>query len=228
VKCCHHDKPNKKQKGKKALFIARRKRRSRPFGKSQMRLVASLIFIALAADLFRWLEQHWWIVLPFAAGGGYMLFRRWKRRRDWFMALRLSGIEDIDRMSGQLFEQRLKLFFNDRGWRVELTPSSGDYGADLVGRDNAGQRVVIQAKRYQSAVGVHAIQEVLGGKAHYGASRALVITNSGYSANAYTLAEQAGVELWDRTRLIKELADGATSHRSRLTTTRPRGSELER
>lgn len=65
---------------------------------------------------------------------------------------------------------------------------------------------MIQAKRYQGSVGVHAVQEVLGGKAHHGAARALVITNSTFTPNALTLAAQSGVELWDRTQLIRELS----------------------
>ncbi|NMP25015.1 restriction endonuclease [Sulfobacillus harzensis] len=177
--------------------------------RSQGREAGILIFLValgISYAILRWLTVHWWVLLPLAAIVGYGVYRRWKRRQAWWDAFRRSGITAIDGMSGRMFEERLRLHFNDQGWHLQLTPTSGDFGADLVGTDPTGQRVVVQAKRYQGSVGVHAIQEVLGGKAHYGATRALVITNSGFTANARTLAAQAGVELWDRTRLIQELS----------------------
>lgn len=138
-------------------------------------------------------------------GGMFWIIRRWYRGRRRRSILRQSRIIDIDRMSGRRFEECLLQLFRSRGWHVHLTPASGDYGADLVGTDENGQVVVIQAKRYQRPVGVRALQEVLGGKIHYRASRALVITNNEFTPNARTLARQANVELWDRIRLVEEL-----------------------
>lgn len=138
-------------------------------------------------------------------GGMFWIIRRWYRARRRRLIVRQSRIMDIDRMSGRRFEECLLRLFRSRGWHVQLTPTSGDYGADLVGTDENGQVVVIQAKRYQRPVGVRAIQEVLGGKVHYSASRALVITNNEFTPNARTLARQAHVELWDRVRLVEEL-----------------------
>lgn len=170
---------------------------------------AALVVIAaigLAYAILRWLTAHWWILFLVLAAVGYWLYRRWKRQQDWMDAFRRSGITTIDGLTGRMFEERLRLHFNDRGWHMQLTPTSGDFGADLVGTDPTGRRVVIQAKRYQGNVGVHAIQEVLGGKAHHGAARALVITNSTFTPNARVLAAQSGVELWDRGVLIQELS----------------------
>lgn len=172
----------------------------------QAKAVGALLVLAIAVVVLHWLWQHWGFLLAVGAIIGAWIYRKWQRRQAWLAAFRRSGITAIDEMSGRMFEQRLQVFFNDRGWNVHLTPTSGDFGADLVGTDNTGQRVVIQAKRYQGSVGVHAIQEALGGRAHHNASRTLVITNSAFTVNARTLADQAGVELWDRTRLIQELA----------------------
>lgn len=178
----------------------------------QFKLLGIIVSIALGFAVVRWLFYHWWALFLVLGALGYGIYHRWHMRQVWLDTLRRSGIADIDRMSGGRFEERLQLFFNDRGWHVQLTPASGDFGADLVGTDETGQRVVIQAKRYQDPVGVHAIQEVLGGKAHYGATRALVITNSTFTANARTLAQGAQVELWDRERLIQELASITSVH----------------
>ena len=55
-----------------------------------------------------------------------------------------SGIHDVDRMDGHAFEHRLALLFDRLGYRVEDTPYSGDFGADLVvGKD--GKRIAVQA-----------------------------------------------------------------------------------
>lgn len=173
--------------------------------------LAALLGLGVAYALMRWLVIHWWVLLFVAAALGYWLYRRWKRQQDWLDAFRRSGITSIDGMSGRMFEERLRLHFNDRGWHMQLTPTSGDFGADLVGTDPAGRHVVVQAKRYQGTVGVHAIQEVLGGKAHYGATRAIVVTNNAFTTNARVLAAQAYVELWDRGTLIRELGQSATA-----------------
>lgn len=182
------------------------RRRSYRSRRGQFVPIAALLGLGVAYAILRWFVAHWWLLVLLASALGYWVYRRWKRQRDWMAAFRRSGITTIDEMSGRTFEERLRLHFNDRGWHIQLTPVSGDFGADLVGTDALGQRVVVQAKRYHGSVGVHAIQEVLGGKAHYGATRAIVVTNSTFTPNARTLATQSGVELWDRTRLIRELS----------------------
>lgn len=55
---------------------------------------------------------------------------------------------------------------------------------------------------------MHAIQEVLGEKAHHGASRGPRYDQQ--RIYAQTLAARVGTELWGRTQLIRELAADAT------------------
>ena len=118
---------------------------------------------------------------------------------------RRSGIAAIDQMSGVDFEQRLAVLFRDLGYHVEMTPRTGDYGADLiVSKTNA--RIVVQAKRSQRTVGVKAVQEVVSALPFYGGTQALVITNAMFSSNARTMAQRLGVELWDRSALVQRLA----------------------
>ncbi|MCY0900224.1 MAG: restriction endonuclease [Firmicutes bacterium] len=62
-------------------------------------------------------------------------------------------------MSGVAFERRLAVLFQDRGYYVETTPTTGDYGADLI-LTNGSERIIVQAKRYSQTVGVKAVQEV--------------------------------------------------------------------
>ncbi|NHN31213.1 restriction endonuclease [Paenibacillus agricola] len=102
------------------------------------------------------------------------------RKMNYTDKLRRSGIEDIHKMDGREFELYLGELIKKHGYEVLGTQSAGDYGADLV-IAKGGKKIVIQAKRYKSNVGIKAVQEIVGAIAHYGASEAWVITNSDYT-----------------------------------------------
>jgi HJR/Mrr/RecB family endonuclease len=116
-----------------------------------------------------------------------------------------SGIGDVDAMSGREFEERLALLFADLGYAVVRTRASGDYGADLL-LERAGERVVVQAKRYDASVGIEAVQQVIGATRYYDAAQALVVTNSTCTKPAAALANAHGVELVEREALVGLLA----------------------
>ena len=107
---------------------------------------------------------------------------------------------DIDTMGGQEFEIHLKNCFLNWGYSARLTPSTNDYGVDILVTVE-DYKIAVQAKRYKGSVGISAIQEVLGGKAFYQCSHALVITTGTFTKNAINLAEQVGVTLIDRSQL---------------------------
>ena len=115
--------------------------------------------------------------------------------------LQLS-FKKIDRMSGAAFERYLSQQFRRMGYRVRFTEASHDYGADLVLKKR-GEKIVVQAKRYDKNVGLAAVQEVVGSVAYYEADRAMVVTNSGFTKSARYLARQNEVELWDREEIRK-------------------------
>ena len=112
------------------------------------------------------------------------------------------SFKKIDRMSGAAFERYLSQQFRSMGYRVRFTESSHDYGADLV-LIKRRERIVVQAKRYEKNVGIAAVQEVVGSIAFYEADRAMVVTNSGFTKSAWSLARQNEVELWDREEIRK-------------------------
>lgn len=103
----------------------------------------------------------------------------------------------IDEMNGLEFENYLHYVFLNLGYKVESTPYSVDFGADLIiTKDNI--KTVVQAKRHNNPVGVSGIQEILGAKGYYDANEALVVTNNRFTANARKLAKKNNVKLWDR------------------------------
>lgn len=113
-----------------------------------------------------------------------------------------SGINIVDKMNGEEFEVFLLTHFERLGYKGHTTAKSGDYGADLVLiKDN--EKIVVQAKRWKAKVGIEAIQQVIGAKSYYKASKCIVITNNFFTPNAWNLAKSSNVELWDREKLLK-------------------------
>ena len=132
--------------------------------------------------------------------GLYIVFKLWVKSRK-ASKLRKSGIREVDKMSGEDFEQFLGALFKHRGFKVSYTAKSGDYGADLILKD--GEDIIaVQAKRYSSTVGVKAVQEIIGAVKMYKATEAWVVTNSHYTRQAETLANINDVYLIDREELI--------------------------
>lgn len=123
--------------------------------------------------------------------------RRGRRRR--------SGIEQVDVMTGEAFEARLALLFADLGEQVCHTGRRGDFGADLV-TERGGVRTVVQAKRYEGAVGIEAVQQAIGARGYYDAARARVVTNSFLTPAALALARADDVEVVERDGLVTLLA----------------------
>ena len=108
---------------------------------------------------------------------------------------RAPQLNEIDQMTGEDFEDALKYTLKKKGWQLQTTNKTGDFGADLIGTAPWKKTYVIQAKRYKSKVGVSAVQEVIA---------ALVITNNYLTRPARELAQEAQVEIWERGRLTRE------------------------
>lgn len=115
-------------------------------------------------------------------------------------------IEDIDEMSGDEFEQAVCRLFCKMGYSAYVTKQSGDQGVDVVA-ERGSVRIGIQAKRYGYPVGNSAVQETIAGRAFYGCTSSMVITNSTFTKSAIELARVNSVVLWDRAALQKKLME---------------------
>lgn len=120
-----------------------------------------------------------------------------KKRKNLLKSVKIMQISQIDGLEGAEFENFLCLLFEQMGYNVSQTKATGDYGADLV-VTRGKAKYVVQAKRYSKTVGVHAVQEVMGAKKHYGASGAMVATNNFFSNEAIVLAAENDIILIDR------------------------------
>lgn len=113
-------------------------------------------------------------------------------------------LAQVDKMSGEDFELLLANLFTQMGYTVRTTPTTGDYGADLLLFSNTNVTVV-QAKRYKSNVGVSAVQEIVSAKPVYSASHAVVVSNAEFTKAAQNLALANNVRLIGRTELANLL-----------------------
>ena len=119
--------------------------------------------------------------------------------------LKNISINKIDTLDGQAFEEVMFRIFKSAKLKVEKTPKSRDYGADLI-ITTKYEKIVIQCKLYfNHKVGNSAIQEVNTAKNYYNATLGLVITNSYFTTPAQNLAEVNKVKLMDRDKLIELL-----------------------
>ncbi|MCY0877788.1 MAG: restriction endonuclease [Firmicutes bacterium] len=100
--------------------------------------------------------------------------------------------DDCD--TGADFEAWVADLFTRTGFSVERTPATRDHGADLL-LSGMGVRVAVQVKFWTSAVGNHAVQEVVAAKALYKTDAAWVVTNSTFTEQAIVLAKANGVRL---------------------------------
>ncbi len=100
-------------------------------------------------------------------------------------------------MTGHDYEYVVADYLRRRGYHgVKVTKGSGDFGVDVIASKH-GTKYAVQCKLYSSPVGLSAIQEVVAGKACYGCTGAMVVTNSTFTAAAESLAKRNGVILLD-------------------------------
>lgn len=126
------------------------------------------------------------------------------RQMNEIQKVRNSGISEVDTMDGFQFEHYLVELFKSEGFSAVRTPDSGDFGADVILKKE-GKKIVVQAKRYRSNVGIKAVQEVIGALNYYKADEAWVVTNSDYTKAAKKLAIESNVRLVNRDELVTRM-----------------------
>lgn len=121
--------------------------------------------------------------------------RQWVKVQD-----AMPGSIDAANVTPIEYEQHCAQLLKRSGWNVQLTPVSGDGGADLVAR-RSGACVIIQCKRYAKPVGNRAVQEAYTAKSLYGGSLACVVAPNGFTKQAEREAYGLGVLLLHHSKL---------------------------
>ena len=144
--------------------------------------------------------RHLRSTLQFAKDQHRVLSRKQREQDAWQQRFGAAKAAELDQLSGLEFEEFLAGLFRAQGYAAELTPTSGDYGADLI-LSKDGRRIAVQAKRYVGSVGVAAVQEALSGMAYYQCHAAWVITTGAFTLNALELAQKSGVKMIGRSEI---------------------------
>lgn len=129
-----------------------------------LRVLGLGIAVIAVWQLVPWVNDHPWItgtvtaLLVAAVVTVAYLIRRARLRR---FAAKVS-LAETDTMTGTQFEYWCADLLRTKGFRsVKVCGGAGDRGIDIVAKDVAGQRVIVQCKRYASRVGSQPMQSSL-------------------------------------------------------------------
>lgn len=137
----------------------------------------------------------------------------WGSRRRQVAAHRWAALANMYTLSPEAFESHVAQTYEALGYKVALTPRTGDQGVDVLAEKDA-ERVGIQCKRTTEPASNSAVQEAYAGKAHYRCSAASVIALGGFTSAARVLARSTGVTLTDGAGYA-DLFHRATASRSK-------------
>lgn len=108
-----------------------------------------------------------------------------------------SGYSLIDPFE---FEELVATLFKKMGYQTEVTSKTGDFGIDIIARDEKDV-IAIQTKKYAKGnnVGNRDVQRLLGAMQlrQVRANKAILITTSDFTFQAMEQAKEAPIELWD-------------------------------
>lgn len=186
--------------------MARRaKRNSKKSSPGEAIVILALGLVAVVGFGLLWIASLWHglgsiLLLPLFAAGIYFTVTLFSRRHKRYRFAKAT-LPEIDLMSGQQFEHYLGWAFRTLGYSVKTTSATNDFGADLL-LVGGGRRIVVQTKRWSSAVGIQAVQEAHAASAHYGATEAWVVTTNTFTQSAKDLAKTTQVRLIERGELI--------------------------
>jgi len=149
--------------------------------------------------------RHLRNTLQFAKDQHRVLSKKQREQDVWQRRFGSAQAAELDQLSGVEFEE-----FLAQGYAIELTATSGDYGADLI-LSKGGNRIAVQAKRYIGSVGVKAVQEALSGQSYYQCHTAWVITTGIFTINALELGKKSGVKMIGRSDIGNLMAQHKAS-----------------
>ena len=126
---------------------------------------------------------------------------------------KLGGLrpDDLDKLSGEAFEEWVAAILEADGLNVRTTRRTRDYGIDLVVQ-RGGRSLGIEVKRHKKPIGNRVVRSLLGGCASYGCDLGAIVTQSSFTpaARAQAASSDVPVLLADRNdlehlpRLVRE------------------------
>ena len=123
-------------------------------------------------------------------------------------------IEDVDKLEPQFFEFFVAALFEKQGYKIELTPYSGDKGADVVVHpmqsENPGLLIQVKQRNAGGKPGGEAVDEIVAAKPFYQEKysttfKPIVITNRTFTNEAHRLSRMNEVQMYERKWIIENL-----------------------
>jgi restriction endonuclease Mrr len=120
---------------------------------------------------------------------------------------KVKSIGEMLAFTPREFEEFTGRILANRGLKnVNLIGGSGDLGADIIGFDGDGKKVIVQCKRYApgQSVGSPAIQSFIGMmNVHHKAEKGIFVTTSTFTSQAIDLAKEHPILLINGDSLVK-------------------------
>jgi HJR/Mrr/RecB family endonuclease len=95
---------------------------------------------------------------------------------------------------GLQFERRCVDALAEAGFSAALTPTSGDFGSDIVAEKNA-LRYVVQCKSGKKPAGISSVQEASSAVIYYEVDYGIVVSEAGFTSSAVRLASRTSIAL---------------------------------
>ena len=135
---------------------------------------------------------------------GVLALKKQHEKR-WQALLIKTGVAQIDALTPYEFEGWVARALGALGYRAEVTQKARDYGADVIAVKE-GRKIAIQVKKYQKAVGIHAVQEVVSAIGYYDCAEGWVVTSAqSFTAAAKNLARKHNIKLVTKNDLAVRL-----------------------
>ncbi len=118
-----------------------------------------------------------------------------------------TNITQVDNLNPYEFEEWIARFLRIAGYNAKATKKSGDYGVDVIA-EKENNRIAIQVKKFNKAVGIKAVQEVSAGMDYYNCCEGWVVTTAPYFTQAAkNLANIRNIKLYNKNDLAILLND---------------------
>ncbi len=129
--------------------------------------------------------------------------RETDRREELEFRANLKKRQFLTSLSPHRFEEAVARILESNGYRVSVTPQSGDLGVDVVA-ERGGRTFVVQVKQYASgtSIGRPDLQRLQGAMLHLRAHGMIFVTIGHFSAPAVEYAKQNGIRLIDGDELV--------------------------
>ncbi|NIP62210.1 MAG: PEGA domain-containing protein [Nitrosopumilaceae archaeon] len=126
------------------------------------------------------------------------------RSANYFVITQNDINNNFSRFEPFEFERLVAKLFERKGYKTTVTEERGDFGVDVLA-EAGSDKIAIQVKHWRAAVGGPDVHKTLGSMMTFGANRAMVVTSSDFTTQAYEIQKRGSpVELWNGSRLKDE------------------------